>query len=610
MRQAISEALSLLNARDRRLLRVSVIVQMGTSLLDLIGVVLIGLVGALAVATVQSQPVPAQFQTALNSLGFGDVNGQQLVAGLAVAAAITLLTKSVVSSVLNRRVFKFLANRQALVSARLAKALLSQPLTYIQRRTSQETAFALIQGAGAATVTILGQSVVALTEISVLVVLSAALALVDPLLTFGCIAYFAVVALVLQRAMGKWASRIGKESVTADILSLNAIQEAMAAYREITVADRRELYVNRIQDLRWRAASVGADLQFIGMFPKYMFEAALVLGGVLLAGFLFTTQDSVAAVGILTLFLAAATRVMPSLLRLQGAALLLRSSAGVAGPTFALAQELDRPLETPAPPQQFQQIRSRMLAGHPGFHPTISVEEVSFGYPGASHNALNGVSLHVEAGQSLALVGSSGSGKSTLADVILGLLTPDEGSVRVGGVMPLEAVRTWPGGIAYVPQEVLLADGTVRSNVALGLPLEAIDDDLVWEALRRANLDAYLVDQRQGLETPVGEGGLRLSGGQRQRLGVARALYTRPKLLVLDEATSSLDAATEQDITRTVEQLEGQVTTVIIAHRLSTIRNVDLVAYLDRGSVRAIGPFGAVRKAVPEFDRQAQLMGL
>ena len=176
--------------------------------------------------------------------------------------------------------------------------------------------------------------------------------------------------------------------------------------------------------------------------------------------------------------------------------------------------------------------------------------------------------------------------------------------------MPLDAVRAWPGGIAYVPQEVLLADGTVRSNVALGLPLEAVDDDLVWEALRRANLDSYLLEQREGLETSVGEGGLRLSGGQRQRLGVARALYTRPKLLVLDEATSSLDAATERDITRTVEQLEGEVTTVIIAHRLSTVRNVDLVAYLDRGNVRAIGPFGAVRKAVPEFDRQAHLMGL
>jgi ATP-binding cassette subfamily C protein len=152
--------------------------------------------------------------------------------------------------------------------------------------------------------------------------------------------------------------------------------------------------------------------------------------------------------------------------------------------------------------------------------------------------------------------------------------------------------------------------GSVRENVALGLPREAIDDDQVWEALRRAHLAEYLIDNREGLDTSVGERGFRLSGGQRQRLGIARALYTRPRLLVLDEATSALDAETEQAIIRTLEELEGEVTTITVAHRLATVRHADQVLYLEHGRIRARGTFDEVRGQVDDFDRQAALLGL
>jgi ABC-type multidrug transport system fused ATPase/permease subunit len=161
-----------------------------------------------------------------------------------------------------------------------------------------------------------------------------------------------------------------------------------------------------------------------------------------------------------------------------------------------------------------------------------------------------------------------------------------------------------------VPQEVSLANGTVRENVTLGLPREAVDDRWVWEALERAHLATYLRDFRDGLETPIGENGMRISGGQRQRLGIARALYTKPRLLVLDEATSALDAETEQAIAQTMQDLEGQVTTVTIAHRLATVRHCDLVLYLEAGRVVGRGTFAEVREQSPAFDHQAQLLGL
>lgn len=610
VRQAIIASLRLLTPRDRRLLGASIAIQMSTSLLDLVGVVLIGLVGALAVTTIQSQPPPETVTQIANYLGLGDMSDQQLVLVFAGAAAATLMTKSIFSSYLTRRVLVFIANRQALVSARLSKELLSRPLTFVQQRSSQETAYALVTGTVAATSHILGQMVIVATELALLVVLAAALLFFSPIVALGSIVFFALVAFALQRTMGGWATRVGSISAETEIASLDVVQEALGTYREITVSGRRSLYVDRIQDLRWQAAKVTADAQFIGMFPKYMFEAALVVGGFALAGYLFATQDSVVAVGTLALFLAAGSRVMPSLLRLQGAALTLRGAAGGAGPTFDLAGELGYPLDAPSTTRETAGIRQPARGAHPDFSPTIQLKGVSVRYPNAEELALVDVSIDVKAGESLALVGRTGAGKSTLADVLLGILEPDAGSVLLGGIPPSESIAKWPGGIAYVPQEVFLANGTVRSNVALGFPDEAIDDEKVWEALERAHFAEFLRDQRHGIRTEIGERGVRLSGGQRQRLGIARALYTRPRLLVLDEATSSLDAQTERAISQTIDDLEGDVTTIIVAHRLSTVRTVDKLAYLENGKVLTVGSFEEVVRRVPAFGEQAKLMGL
>lgn len=610
VRQAVNESLRLLNRRDRRLLAISTGLQMSTSFLDLAGVLLLGLVASVAVTVVQSQPPPDIVESLFTRIGLGGISDQEMVIYLAVAAAVVLLTKSVVSTVLIRRILRFLANRQALVSARLTAELLSRPLPEIQRRSTQETAYALMAGVGQATVGLLGQAVIAVSEIALLAVLGIALLFLDPLVTIGSIIFFALVAFILQKLLGSWASRLGAEGATYDITSLNAVQEAVAAYREVTVSDRRSLYVDRIQSLRWKAAQVAAEFGFMNQIPKYVFETALVIGAFLLTAALFLTRDAVAAVGTLALFLAAASRVMPSLLRLQGAALSIRASAGGAQPTFELAEELGHPQDAVGDPVLPLLIKERISRGNPDFRADIDVDSVTAVYPGATRPALNRVSLSIRHGESVALVGKSGAGKSTLADVILGIVIPEIGSALVGGLSPSEAISRWPGGISYVPQDVILANDTIRANVALGLPREAIDDDMVWEALERAQFAQNLRRDRDGLDTHIGERGLQLSGGQRQRLGLARALFTRPSLLVLDEATSALDAETEFDITSTIAEMHHTVTTVIVAHRLSTIRHVDRLAYLEAGSLVNCLPFEQMVDEVPAFRRQAELMGL
>lgn len=610
VRESVQKSLTLLSPSQRHKLALAVCVQMATSLLDLAGIILLGLVGTLAITTAQGLPPVPLVETIAGWLGLAALSSAELLAIFAAAAAVLFLVKSLASAFLLRRVFRFLAGCQAAVSVRLARALLARPLTFVHQRSSQETSYALVQGATSATLMILGQGVVLISESSLLLVLGAFLLFVSPVVAISSIAFFALVALLLQLLLGRWAQTAGQQYAESDLESLESIQEVMTAYREVTVTNRRGFYIHRLEALRWRAANAAADLQFISALPKYIFEIALVVGSISLAAILFATRDAVEAVGTLSLFLAAATRVMPSILRLQAATLSMRNAAGLASYTTNLAESLNHLVDSPDGSANEGHPGAQLPAARSRLRPDVILENVTFTYPGSERPAIRDASIRIRAGTSVALVGASGAGKSTLADLALGILEPQVGQALIGSVRPSTAIQQWPGAMAYVPQEIAIANSSVRLNVALGIPQEDIDDDLVWEALDRARLREKILADPNGLDALIGERGLKLSGGQRQRLGIARALYTRPKLLVLDEATSSLDAETERDITRTIQGLEGSVTTLIIAHRLSTVRHVDQVLYLDHGTILARGSFDEVRRAVPAFDQQAGIMGL
>jgi ABC-type bacteriocin/lantibiotic exporter with double-glycine peptidase domain len=242
--------------------------------------------------------------------------------------------------------------------------------------------------------------------------------------------------------------------------------------------------------------------------------------------------------------------------------------------------------------------------------PDITLDHVSFTYPGAASPALDDVSLTIPAGARVAVVGSSGAGKSTLVDLLLGLLIPSSGSVLVGGTPMTKVLNGWRRRVGYVPQEVSLFDASIAQNVALTWDPENVDVDRVRRALARAQLLDTVEARPDGVLGTVGERGMALSGGQRQRLGIARGLYVGASVLVLDEATSALDTATESAVIEAIEQLEGEVTTITVAHRLSTIRNCDIVFFFAEGKLAAQGRFDEVVAQVPDFARQAALAGL
>jgi ABC-type multidrug transport system fused ATPase/permease subunit len=336
---------------------------------------------------------------------------------------------------------------------------------------------------------------------------------------------------------------------------------------------------------------------------KYVLETAVVVGALLMGFAQFFRQDAIYAVATLSIFLAAGTRIAPAVLRVQQGSIQIRGSSGMAGPTLELIDALGS-----AP--FVENVDDTIDVIHEGFSASIQIEGVSLTYPGKSEPAIRDITLTIPSGSSVAFVGPSGAGKTTIVDVLLGVLNPDIGHVTISGLPPLVSVAKWSGAVSYVPQDIVISNGTIRENVALGYPAEVATDDLIMSALKVANLDEFVAGLPESVDTPVGERGTKISGGQRQRLGIARAMFTKPHLLVLDEATSSLDGKTEASISASIKALKGSTTVVMIAHRLSTVRDADIVVYMEEGKVIATGTFEKVRETVPDFDRQAKLMGL
>jgi ABC-type multidrug transport system fused ATPase/permease subunit len=313
--------------------------------------------------------------------------------------------------------------------------------------------------------------------------------------------------------------------------------------------------------------------------PRLWLEMLAVVGlAVLVLSMIAQGNDIKSIMPILGLFAAAAFRLMPSVYRMLGA---LQSLRFVKSIIEILRGELA--LKT------LEQKAARPVGERIDFTRDIRLIDVYFTYPNSARPSLSSLSMCIRHGETVGFIGCSGAGKSTLVDIILGLLRPQGGQIEVDGWDISRGLRDWQDHIGYVPQTIYLTDDTLRRNVAFGFSDEAIDDEAVKRAVRAAQLDDFVMTLPQGLETEVGERGVRLSGGQRQRIGLARALYSDPSVLVLDEATSALDVATEAEVMHAITALHGRKTILIVAHRLSTVENCDRIIRMEGGMISAEG---------------------
>ena len=602
-RTTVMRSLRVLPKSDRPKIVFVILLQAGLGFIDLVGVAAIGVLGALSVTGVQSQQPGDRVSSVLRILGISEVSFQAQVAILGLGAAFIFVFRTILSILITRRILFFLSRRGAALSSKLVGQLLSQSLIKVQARSTQESVYALTAGVSAITLSILGVMVTIIADSSLLLLMLIALLVVDPVIALTSVLFFFTMGLVLYRSMHVKAHKLGFENSKLAIQGNTKIIEVLESYRELVVRNRRDYYSREIGSIQRKLADVLAEVQFMPNVGKYVIESGMVVGAVVIAGVQFALQDARHATAALSVFLAAGTRIAPAIMRLQQSLIQMRSGVGAAQPTLEMIESLkDIP--------EVHHVEDSLDTTHQGFESNINLESIYFSYPDKEVPILTQLNLNLHKGSATAIVGPSGSGKTTLVDILLGVLQPDGGKVTVSGLKPLEAISKWPGAIAYVAQDVALSNGTFRENLTMGYPINLAPDELCWDALRVAQLDSFVRELPLGLDQPVGERGTNLSGGQRQRLGIARAMLTKPKLLVLDEATSALDGQTELDISNAINDLKGIVTVVMIAHRLSTVRNSDQVIYMDKGKIVAKGKFEEVRKAVPDFDHQAQLMGL
>lgn len=599
----VIRSLQILSKRDQKKIVAVTFIQVFLGILDLAGVLIVGIVGSLAITGVSNVDNGNKVGFVLQALRLQERNLQTQVAFLGMIAAATLILKTLISLYFTRKTLYFLSRRSAVLSSTLISKLLGQSLLTVQQRSMQQTIYALTNGVSTISVGVLGTLAYLISDTSLLIILTAGLFVVDTTIALSSLAFFSLVGVSLYRIMHRRIRQLGNLQAELSIQSSEKLTEVLSSYRELVVRNRRYYYADEFGKIRLKLSNIIAENTFRQNISKYVMEMAIVFGSFVIAGIQFSTQTASHAVAVLAIFLAASSRIGPAVLRVQSGLLQIKSSIGSAGPTLDLIEELGSE-------PSIEKVGDLVETTHVGFIPQVDVSNVTFTYPGKSKPAVRDVTLQFEPGSVVAIVGPSGAGKTTLVDLMLGVIKPDSGSVLISNTDPLESVKLWPGAIAYVPQDVVITNSTIAENITMGFPNSPSHKQLIANSVNLSHLAQFIETLPQKTQSHVGDRGTSLSGGQRQRLGIARALFTNPGLLILDEATSSLDGEMEANISDSINTLKGQVTVVLIAHRLSTVRNVDKVIYMQDGEVRAEGKFEEVRIKVPDFDKQARLMGL
>lgn len=474
----------------------------------------------------------------------------------------------------------FVRDKQVQLEKKLMNLYLYSPYTFhLQRNTSEN--LRNIQLVNAVTEGYILTWLNLFVEGIIIVSILTFLIFFQPWATLGVFLLIGSSTSIFYHSIKRKLSLSGKIQAEEAQLKQLWFNQAFGSIKEIKVLNKEEFFIKKYAKACFNYAEALYNYRFWGQLPRLFFELLVVCSMILLVLLMmFLAQNIESLVPTLALMVVAAVRILPSVNRLVAMVMKLRQSAYAVNLVFDDLVSLERnKSDTPLSLKELPLKRN------------IEIIDLEYVYPGTDTPALTGLSLSIPKGSSVAFVGPSGAGKTTLVNVILGLLHPSGGKILVDGIDIQENITAWQQEIGYIPQDIYLIDDSVRRNIALGVEDHLIDDDQVWRAVQLAQLEDFIKSLPKGLDTKVGEQGVRISGGQRQRIGIGRALYHNPKVLVFDEATSALDSETEQKVGQSIKQLTGKKTLIIIAHRLSTVMNCDQIFFLQNGRLEDQGSF-------------------
>ncbi|WP_439591556.1 ABC transporter ATP-binding protein [Microbacterium sp.] len=537
--------------------------------------------------------------TAVELPVFGTVSGTNALGPLIVVCALIVL-KSVLALVLQWFATRRFATYELELGSRVFSGFANSPWTERLKRNSSDlvritdsSVATTISGFVLPGASLIGEALNFLTLLTVL-------AVAQPLIGAVTLVYLGLIGLFLNLQISRRTRQAGLVALRYSLKSSRLVTEMIGALKEITLRDKVSDVAQVVRDNRRHSTRARANAQFLGQVPRYTLDAAII-GGIVIVGVVgFVTGGLPGAAAAVALFGLAGFRMAPSVVRFQGVLNQLNVSAPHAQ---AVVEEVDHADGVAA---RLAGRDARPLPEHPS---VIRFDNVGFRYDVDADPAVEQIDIEIPFGANVAFVGASGAGKSTMVDLLLGLIEPTTGAITIDGVPLTSLTAAWRSRVAYVPQEVSLFDATVAQNVALVWTSD-YDAARVTRALARAHMLETVQSRVGGITGRVGERGLALSGGQRQRLGIARALYVDPLVLVMDEATSALDTATEAAVTQSISELHGSTTTVLVAHRLATIKGADRIFFMSGGRVVAQGTFDELVATVPEFAIQASLAGL
>ncbi len=546
--------------------------------------------------------VPTGFGVRIAEQLLPGASSERIVLVLALLATLLFILKGISSVILLWVQTGVLNSAQVNLQRRLLQSFTRAPWLVQQSSGTGE----LLRTTGISTLALIGvvgSTMGVVADLAVFLSISMALVVINPVLAVSALAYLVLAGLIYLRTVRRRVETRGLQLQVEGKRMNSSLIELVNGIKELTIRGSASTYLDRFILAAAGYLQATRLILVTNQSMRYLLEILMITGAALVIAFATLSGSTTTVLVSIGVLLAGGLRLLPALNTLLIAVNNVRANE----PAITIVEaELAR---LAVPDEQVPEDRE---GGAVPIVPTGSFvfDQVGFRYPTREQPALTGISIDVAFGEAIGIVGATGSGKSTFVDLLLGFLQPTEGAIRIDGEPLLPHLASWRAQIGFVPQDIFLVDDTLAANITFGEVSDTISQEQLAEAITLAQLDDVVAELPEGVDTMLGERGVRLSGGQRQRVGLARALYRRPRVLILDEATSALDNETERRISDALRSLHGQLTMIVIAHRLSTVRSCDRILYLDDGRVSGLDTFDALDRSNTGFARLVELGSL